>query len=111
MKNFEIREGKKSFWDAYKPFLASKSIKNKEKVLLKESDLVVTSYITKSLNINLLANSIVYNVDPVLQAVQKYADHPSIISIKRLYPVKEKFDFSHVLLDEVFCNIVKNEER
>ena len=119
--NVEIKDDQKSFWDAYKPFLANKPMKNKEnKIILKENDLIVTSdfkmanifnnyftNITTMLDINLWGNSSVYHIDPVLQAIRKYANHPSIIYIKSSYPVKQIFDFSHVLPDDVFRNIVK----
>ena len=63
--------------------------------------------ITTMLDINLWGTSTVYHIDPVLQAIRKYANHPSIIYIKSSYPVKQIFDFSHVLPDDVFRNIVK----
>ena len=92
-----IKKDAKSFWDACKPFMASKPINNKERMMLNECGSVITddlevadtfnnyfTYISKTLDIPTWINCpFIFEQDPINHAVLKYRSHPSILSIKR----------------------------
>ena len=91
-----IKKDAKSFWDACKPFMASKPINNKERMMLNECGSVITedlevadtfnnyfTYISKTLDIPTWINCpFIFEQDPISHPVLKYRSHPSILSIK-----------------------------
>ena len=106
--NIQVKTDAKSFWHACKPFLASKSITNTERIMLKENGLVVTedekvanifneyfTNITKTLDIPSWNHPNIYEQDPITCAVLKYRSHPSIIAIKQSYS-SAIFNFENV---------------
>ena len=115
--NIEISTDKKSFWKACKPFLSSKPTINSEKITLLENGSVVSdesslanifnnyfTHITESLDISYWKGPCVYENDPVLSAITKYQNHPSIFAIKQNY--NSSFEFSHITPDIVYKNIL-----
>ena len=116
--SIKIKKDAKSFWHACKPFMASKPINNKERIMLIENDVVITddnkvadvfnnyfTYITKTLDIPSWRHHDIYVNDPIIYAISKYRYHPSIMSIKRSSP-KTKFTFSHVSSETVYKYII-----
>ena len=95
----------KNFWQACKPFMASKPTNNKERIMLNEDGVVITeenkiahifnnyfTYITKTLDIPSWNFPCVHDNDPIHYAILKYRNHPSIAVIKRSAP-QTNFNF------------------
>ena len=112
--NIEIKKDAKSFWQACKPFMASKPINNKGRIMLNENGVVITddtkiadifnnyfTYITKTLDIPSWRYPAVYENDPITRAILKYRSHPSIIAIKRNSP-NTIFSFSDISPETVY---------
>ena len=110
------KNGNKSLWSICKPFLSSSSKNIGDKISLIEENVIISEdlKITNILNtyfVNITAglnipkwNSTVSDLsdDPVINAIRKYASHPSIIKIKENRKSDVKFDFSHVLPEETY---------
>ena len=92
----DITDNKK-FWKTVKPFLSDKSI-NSDKIHLNENGELINSKTKTAEVLNEFFSNIVKNLkipecenfnrnfqkvkDPVLKAILKYKNHPSIIAIK-----------------------------
>ena len=102
----------KTFWQAVKPFLSEK-LKSREKITLAEKEELVSSESDVAQRFNQFFSNIVKNLDipkyvvgdtlhlnlknhPILMAVLKYRDHPSIITIKRFRYQTVPFHFSYI---------------
>ena len=85
----------KCFWKSVKPYFDSKANVSDERILLVESNKVLTddnciasvfnnyfNRITDNLNVPVLPGLPVQSTDPVSSAIAKFAFHPSILSIK-----------------------------
>ena len=109
----------KSFWKKLKP-LFSNSMVN-EKIVLIENDKIIRddkdisqyfneyfANITDTLNIpKFPAPPVHLTGDPVLDAIQKYASHPSILKIKAMTKNNGRFEFSSVDPTLIFSEISK----
>ena len=109
----------KSFWKKLKP-LFSNSMVN-EKIVLIENDKIIRddkdisqyfneyfANITDTLNIPKFPDPPVkITGDPVLDAIQKYASHPSVLKIKAMALNNGRFEFSSVDPTLVFSEISK----
>ena len=101
----------KKFWHTVKPFLSQK-LKSREKITLVEKEELVSSESDVAQRFNLFFSNIVKNFDipkyvvgdtlhlnlknhPILMAILKYRDHPSIITINRFRYQTVPFHFSH----------------
>ena len=112
--------GNKTFWRTVKPFLSDKTPFNAKITLIDgtviSSDNEIANVLNTFLsnivsNLNLTEYPIsnpYYNKirDPVLKAVSKYKDHPSITAIERVPKSKDLFNFSNVEKKEIFQEIV-----
>ena len=106
----------KSFWKTVKPFLSDKT-HTKDKIHLIENDELLKtdletaevfneffSNIVQNLNIPRFPNneSFVNNInDPTLKAILKYRKHPSILTIRDKFQIKETFTFVEVNQKEI----------
>ena len=106
----------KIFWKTIKPFFTDKGINN-EKITLIENgeELLKNEEVTE--NLNNLFSDIISNLklptyedpttnagniaDPVLKAIQKYKNHPSIRIINDKYTTNSAFTFNQVSLTEI----------
>ena len=114
---------KNNFWKTIGPFFSNKSVKQAKKLILIEQNDIVPddskvaeifskhfSEITKSLNIPEYAtkdNNFTKIEDPVLRAIEKYKDHPSIVRISSFSGTNQKrFQFKHFYPWEVRTKIL-----
>ena len=111
----------KTFWKACKPYFSDKGSDSRGKILLLENENILTndydiatvfnkffSNITGSLAIprwNLGFSS--SSNDPVTCAIEKFKDHPSILSIEGRFETENAFEFSHVTVEEVYEEITR----
>ena len=121
--NTDIKTDCKGFWDACKPFFSEKGVGN-GKIVLVEGENIITddksiattfneyySKITDSLPIELwgtnetFSNSSVSS-DPVVIAINKFKDHPSIAMIKSFQFEEGSFEFEHGNFEEVYNTIL-----
>ena len=107
---------KQHFWNICKPFFSDKHTAP-EKILLVQDDDIISSDsvtakvfntyfndITKTLNLKSWESDIGIQEqldDPVLNAISKYQNHPSIIKIKEVYGSSSTFEFTEVDTDSV----------
>ena len=109
----------KSFWKKLKP-LSSNSMVNEKIVLIENEKIIrddkeISQYfneyfanITDTLNIpKFPAPPVQLTGDPVLDAIQKYASHPSVLKIKAMAQNNGRFEFSSVDPTLVFSEISK----
>ena len=111
---------KKTFWKTFKPLFSSTCTAT-DKIILAENEAILTddkevtecfnSYfanIVESLNIPPEAiEEYERSPDPVVDAINKYASHPSIKKIKDMHGTDEKFEFSDLDPTQVFCEIYR----
>ena len=105
--------GKNGFWDALGPFFSNKTKKKGKNIILVEHNEIISDSskvaeifnrhfkeITKSLNIaEYIPDCDEYKQieDPVLRAIHKYKQHPSIVRISNLLAnSKKEFKFNHI---------------
>ena len=112
--------GCKGFWDLYKPFFSDKGSSSNEKVLLVEKGKVIDedhkiatifnkyfTNITDSLDIMKWNPGYFYCTnDPILSAISKFENHPSVLAIQRRQPARGYFGFSDVCYADVFHEIL-----
>ena len=112
----------KTFWRTIKPFFTDK-VHTTQKITLIENDEIITDnakvanifndfFSNVVLNLNIEENSLYISdtegiTDPVLKAIKKYENHPSIVKIKENVDAGNKFNFSRVSSNEM-GNIVNN---
>ena len=102
----------RKFWQIVKPFLSEK-LKSRENITLVGKEELVSSESDVAQRFNQFFSNIVKNLDipkyvvedtlhlnlknhPILMAILKYRDHPSIITIKRFRYQTVPFHFSHI---------------
>ena len=101
----------KTFWKILKPML-SKKIKSNERIPLIENDEIIktekgTAKVLNAFFSNIVQNLDIqqYNVDdpiyenindPLLKAIVRYRNHPSIVAIKTFCNSKPHFSFKNV---------------
>ena len=106
----------KTFWKTVKPML-SKKIKSNERITLIENDEIIKTEkgIAEVLNAffsNIVQNLDIqqYNVDdpiceninePLVKAIVRYRNHPSIVAIKKFCNSKSHFSFKNVQKEEI----------
>ena len=111
----------KTFWKACKPYFSEKGSDSRGKIILLENENILTndydiatvfnkffSNITGSLaiprwNLGFFSSS----NDPVTCAIEKFKDHPSILSIEGRFETENPFEFSHVTVEEVYEEITQ----
>jgi hypothetical protein len=109
----------KCFWKSIKPLLSDKLVKS-EKINLEENDDIISNENEVSEILNNFFSTIItkldipsYNydktldsiIDPVLRAISKYQNHPSIKAIKENCREKFSFSFTRIERDEVLKEI------
>ena len=108
--------GNKTFWKIVKPML-SKEIKYNEIITLLENDEIIktekgTAKVLRAFFSNIVQNLDIqqYNVDdpicenindPLLKAIVRYRNHPSIVAIKKFCNSKSHFSFNNVQKEEI----------
>ena len=106
----------KTFWKIVKPML-SKKIKSNERITLIENDEIIktekgTAKVLNAFFSNIVQNLDIqqYNVDdpicenindPLLKAIVRYPNHPSIVAIKKFCNPKSHFSFENVQKEEI----------
>ena len=106
----------KTFWKIVKPIL-SKKIKSNERITLIENDEIIktekgTAKVLNTFFSNIVQNLDIqqYNVDdpicenindPILKAIVRYRNHPSIVAIKKFCNFKSHFYFKNVQKEEI----------
>ena len=105
----------KDFWSACKPLFSNKStavsdrilLVENEKVISKDSDIATTfnnyfNKITESLEIPTWNSPFTSkHNDPIINIINKYANHPSISTIKSKIKINTKFEFEQTSIEEV----------
>ena len=115
LKTSSIMDNKK-FWRTVKPLFSDKVL-TAERITIIENDEICEEdnavarlfndlfcNVVKNLNIepNIdILNLNAYHSDPIIHAIRKYKDHPSIIKIKENVCNEGSFSFTHVSLDDV----------
>ena len=108
------------FGSPVKPFLSYKSIEI-EKIILVEKEDVLTNDCSVPNNLNNFFSNIVTTLgilhymhshpltkevnDPILRAIMKYRNHPTLLTILNRYKNNSIFTFSHVTKEEVLKEI------
>ena len=103
-----------NFWKFCKPFFANKTTNFDDKIILvgkgevvSKNDEIATHFnnyfneITKRLNIKKWCISDKLSDDPLVNAIRKYENHPSIIKIKSSVETTQLFDFNSVSSDDI----------
>ena len=119
----DISDNKK-FWQNVKPFFSEKSAQSSRKIKLLENGVIHDDDATVAQDFGKYFSSIVDNLDiqpylgtenagltstcdPILNAISKYDNHPSILKIRQHVGCNSSFSFSHVSVDtvrqEIFC--------
>lgn len=115
-RNCESRKSNpKAFWKICKPFFSNKNsvdndlVLNQNGLVVQDSETVSKLFnvhfntITESLNLfKWNSNYCSVVLDPVLRAIEKYEDHPSILKIKSLFGNMPTFHFK-----EIDCHLIK----
>ena len=117
----EVTDNRK-FLKTVKPFLSDKCPSN-EKVILVEEDEIISKDSEMTEVLNTLSSNIVNNLNipeyqtnapisdnlngPVLKAIAKYKNHPSIKAIEKIPKPDNLFNFSNVDKEEVFKEIIR----
>ena len=111
----------KQFWKTFKPFFSSKSLLS-EKMILIENEQIVTDdksqseimnnhflNITNSLAIKKWPDppTLSNDEDVVSRAIRKYSNHPAITAINTIPQCSTKFEFRHILPEDVIYQIKK----
>ena len=123
--NTNIKEKPKSFWNACKPFFSEKSVGAGEKILLVEHDKIVSNNQDIATIFNKYFSNIIntlqickwnsgftpYTCGRVLNAIDKFKNHPSIINIKSQNDNTGFFVFSHVYFADTFHEILHLDSR
>ena len=104
----------KNFWKFCKPFFSNKTNNFDDKIILVEKGEVVSKNekigthfnnyfndITEGLNIKKWSISDKLSDDPLVNAIQKYENHPSIIKIRSSVETTQLFDFNFVNSDDI----------
>ena len=108
----------KRFWEKIKPFFNSKNVSS-ERILLVGNGNIITNEdklvnvfneffnsITDSLNIPIIPSvQVVDSLDPVMYAISKYANHPSILKIKSITSGCQPFKFEEIAYEIVLKEI------
>ena len=114
----------KDFWNTVKPLFSKKAENNvKQKILLLEDNDICNedskiadifnnyfNRITDNLNIPCIPSIVTLQSDPVHAAIERYASHPSIITIKSRTPLIQKFELSTVSEKEMLKEILTLDE-
>ena len=111
----------KKFWKTVKPFLSDKCPLN-EKIIIAENDEIISNNKEIAEVLNTFFSNIVSNLnipeypvndpfidnidDPILKAVFKYKNHPSIKVIEKVSKLDKLFNFNKVDREEVFKEII-----
>ena len=117
--------GSKAFWKTCKPFFSNKGSIVEERILLVENETIVSddrelstifnkyfNTITNGLNIfkwNDKFNS--SSVEATAIAIEKYADHPSILMIKERFQIDKTFEFKEISTHDTYSEILKLNRR
>ena len=110
----------KNFWKFCKPFSSNKTTNFDDKIILVEKGEVVSKNeeiathfnnyfndITKGLNIKKWCIPDDLSDDPLMNAIRKYENHPSIIKIKSSVETTQLFDFNFGSSDDI-CKIINS---
>ena len=104
----------KNFWTFCKPFFSNKTTNFDDKIILGEKGEVLSkneeiathfnnyfNNITRGLNIEKWCISENSSDDPLVNAIRKYENHPSIIKIKSSVETAQLFDFNFVSSNDI----------
>ena len=111
----------KKFWKTVKPFLSDKCPLN-EKIIIVENDEIISNNKEVAEVLNTFFSNVVSNPnipeypvndpfidninDPILKAIFKYKNHPSIKAIEKVLKLDILFNFNKVDKEEVFKEII-----
>ena len=110
----------KTFWKIVKPML-SKKIKSNERITLIENDEIIKTEKGTAKVLNAFFSNIVQNLDiqqcnvndpicenindPLLKAILRYRNHPSIVAIKKFCNSKSHFSFKDVQKEDILKEV------
>ena len=116
----DLTNGAKGFWDVVKPFFSNKGQAVGESIILIKGDEIISndldvatmfnkyfSNVTNSLEIqkwNVQFTSHLH--DPIIKAIDKFCEHPSIVTIHEKIVTTGFFNFSPVTFADVFHTIL-----
>ena len=109
----------KKFWKTFKPLFSDKSISAERLILVENNEILsdeskiaetFNTYfgnITKKLNIETWPepNELLIIDDDVIKSIIKYQNHPSIIKIRQHHKITNKFEFKHIMPEDVKSKI------
>ena len=96
----------KKFWKNVKPLFSEKVIDDDKVISETFNDFFSNVVINLSIGNNLnFVNNNIEEVDPVLKAIRKYENHPSILKIKEAINELGHFTFHHTNIESVFKEI------
>ena len=111
----------KKFWKTVQPFLSDKCPLN-EKIIIVENNEIISNdkevaEVLNTFSPNIISNlkipecpvndSFIDNInDPILKAIFKYKNHPSIEAIEKVSKLDKLFNFNKVDKEEVFKEII-----
>lgn len=110
----------RKFWKTVKPLFSEKKLSNETITIVSnnviyEDDKIISEMFnnffkeaTKDLNIDKncdMLNETWEIMDPILNAVGKYSNHPSILKIKEAYRNTDTFSFKHTSYENVYNEI------
>ena len=112
----------RKFWKTFKPLLSKNDNATDNKVILVQDDTIISDEQLVAETFNEYFNNVTTKLNltewpatsetlkinnPVVKAIQRYSDHPSIIKIKESTIQDDKFTFSHILPETVQMAINK----
>ena len=114
-------QGSKAFWKTCKPFFSNKGSIVEERILLVENETIVSddgelstifnkyfNTITNGLNISKWNEEFSSSsVEATEIAIEKYADHPSILMIKEKFKIDKPFEFKEISTHDTYSEILK----
>ena len=113
------RNSPKNFWKAVKPYFGGKKSIDRERIVLVESDAIISdekilastfnsffNSATESLRIPEIPGVIVTSEDPVLAAIEKFSQHPSVLTIKNRRADGNLFELEKISTDTMIKEIV-----
>ena len=110
----------KTFWKTVKPFFSEKISSNENIVLIEKEEIISEDNRISELFNDFFRNAVInlnvdidpgllVNVDhiddPILKAIEKYKNHPSIIKIKEVREIPMLFEFNFLTMHEVALEI------
>ena len=112
----------RTFWRTVKPFLSNNSVENEKIILVEKKEILTKDNSVAKVQNNFFSNTVktlgishymhshplAKEVnDPILRAIMKYRNYPSVLTTLDKYKNNSIFNFSHVTKEEVLNEMTK----